>query len=113
MWRDEAYLLDMLIAAREARDFSEALTWETFENSSLHQYAIAKALENIGEAARKISEDTKCAHPEIPWREIVALRRRIAQDYLYLDLVRIWKTVQKEVPVVIRMLEPLFPPEES
>ncbi len=59
MWRDEAYLLDMLIAAKEAREFCEGLSWEQFRGSSLHQYAIAKALENVGEAARKICDETK------------------------------------------------------
>lgn len=48
MWRDDAYLLDMLIASRTARQFSEELTWEEFRHSSLYQRAIAKALENIG-----------------------------------------------------------------
>ncbi|GBC78259.1 hypothetical protein HRbin08_01746 [bacterium HR08] len=113
MWRDKAYLLDMLIAAREAREFSTGLTWEEFQNSSLHQHAIAKALENIGEAARRISDETKAAHPEIPWRDIVALRHHIAHDYFHLDLVRIWQIVQDDVPVLIRLLEPLVPPEES
>jgi len=112
MWRDEAYLLDMLIAAREAWEFSKDLSWEDFQQSSLHQHAIAKALENIGEAARKVSDEMKGAHPEIPWREIVALRHRIAHDYFHLDLVRIWQIVQEEVPVLIRLLEPLVPPEE-
>lgn len=112
MWRDEAYLLDILIAAREALEFSRGLTWEDFQKSSLHQHAIAKALENIGEAARKVSEETKAAHPEIPWRDIVALRHRIAHDYFHLDLVRIWQIVQEDVPALIKLLEPLIPPEE-
>jgi uncharacterized protein with HEPN domain len=112
MWRDEAYLLDMLIAAREAQNFSKGLTWEEFQQSSLHQHAIAKALENIGEAARKVSDEMKAAHPEIPWRDIVALRHRIAHDYFHLDLVRIWQIVLEEVPTLIRLLEPLVPPEE-
>ncbi len=43
MWRDEAYLLDMLIAAREAQEFCAGLSWEQFRASSLHQHAIAKA----------------------------------------------------------------------
>jgi len=55
MWRDAALLLDMLIAAREACEFSKGLTWEAFRQSSLHQHAIAKALENIGEAASRVS----------------------------------------------------------
>ena len=93
MWRDDAYLLDMLIAAKEAREFSTGLSWKAFQSSSLHQHAIAEALENIGEAARKVSNETKAAHPEIPWDQIVALRHRIAHDYFHLDLVRIWTIV--------------------
>lgn len=112
MWRDEAYLLDMLIAARDAREFSVGLTWPEFQRSSLHQHAIAKALENIGEAANKISEETKKAHPEIPWVQIVALRHRIVHDYFRLDLVRICDIVQHDVPALIEVLEPLVPPEE-
>jgi len=66
MWRDDAYLLDMLIAAKEAREFSAGLSWDEFRSSSLHQHAIAKALENIGEAARKVSDETKTAPPGDP-----------------------------------------------
>ncbi len=111
MWRDEAYLLDMLIAAEEAREFSQGITWEEFRESSLHQHAIAKALENIGEAARKVSQETRAAHAAIPWEQIIALRHRIAHDYFQLDLVRIWDIVQREVPTLIEMLQPLVPPE--
>lgn len=91
MWRDEAYLLDMLIAARRALEFSRDLTWEQFQTSHLHQPAIAKALENIGEAARKVSDETKATHSAIPWPRMVALRHRIAHDYFRLDLLRVWE----------------------
>jgi uncharacterized protein with HEPN domain len=112
MWRDSALLLDMLIASKEAREFSKGLTWEEFQRSSLHQHAIAKALENIGEAARKVSDETKAAHPEIPRPQIIGLRHRIAHDYLHLDLVKVWDIVQHDVPALIEMIEPLVPPEE-
>lgn len=113
MWRDEAYLLDMLLAARQALEFSRALTWEQFQQSPLHQHAIAKALENIGEAARKVSAETKEAHREIPWPEIVALRHRIAHDYFHLDLLKIWEIVQNDIPDLLASIEPLVPPEET
>lgn len=113
MWRDAAHLLDMLIAAREAREFSEGLTWEEFQLSSLHQHAIAKALENIGDTARRLSDDTTAAHPEIPWSQIIGLRHRIAHDYFRLDLVRMWEIVQEDIPALIKMIEPLVPPEEA
>ncbi|MDZ7271657.1 MAG: DUF86 domain-containing protein [candidate division KSB1 bacterium] len=113
MWRDAAYLLDMLIAAKEVLEFSKDIKWEEFQRSSLHQHAIAKALENIGEAARKVSDETKAAHPEIHWSQIVALRHRIAHDYFHLDLVKMWQIVQEDVPALIAMIEPLIPPEGS
>lgn len=113
MWRDAAYLLDMLIAARHALEFSQNLTWEEFQRSRLHQHAIAKALENIGEAARQVSDETKAAHPEIPWPQIIALRHRIAHDYFHLDLLRVWEILQDDIPQLIAIIEPLVPPEES
>lgn len=51
MWRDDAYLLDILIAARRAREFTSDLTWEDFQKSSLHQNAVMRMLKIIGEAA--------------------------------------------------------------
>ncbi len=113
MWRDDAYLLDMLIAARDVLEFSRGLIWEQFQGSSLHQHAIAKALENIGEAARNISAETRAAHPEIPWAQVIALRNRIAHDYFNLNPARIWDIVQREVPDLIALIEPLVPPEET
>ncbi|WP_249355627.1 DUF86 domain-containing protein [Chloracidobacterium aggregatum] len=45
--RDDAgYLLDMLLYAAS---FLAGLTWEQFENSRLHQNAVIKAIEIIGE----------------------------------------------------------------
>ena len=52
MPRDEdAYLLDMLLAARDGVRFVEGLTFAQFEGSRLQQYAVLKAIEIIGEAA--------------------------------------------------------------
>lgn len=112
MWRDDAYLLDILIAARNAMKFRGDLTWEQFRNSSLHQHAIAKALENIGEASRKVSDEMKAAHPEIAWTAIMSMRNRIVHDYFRLDLLKVWEAVTKDVPALIAALEPLVPPEK-
>ena len=45
MRRDDAYLLDILIAARKALKFMEGVTWEAFQQSDLHQNAVAHLLE--------------------------------------------------------------------
>jgi len=81
--------LDILIAARHAEKFRGELTWEEFRNSPLHQHAIAKALENVGEAAKKVSGEMKAAHPEIPWASIMSMRNRIVHAYFRLDLLKV------------------------
>ena len=39
---------------------------EQFRHSALHQHAIAKALENVSEAAKKVFDEMKAAHSEVP-----------------------------------------------
>lgn len=113
MRRDEAYLLDMLIAARDAVSFVQGLSAEQFGASRIHQQAVAKALETIGESAARISEPTRTAHPEIPWREIIGMRHRLVHDYFEVDRDKVWDTVQNDLPSLIAALEPLVPPEEA
>ena len=59
MWRDAAYLLDILVAARKVLGFTKGVSWEEFQRSDLLQNAVMRSLEIIGEAARKISQETK------------------------------------------------------
>ena len=56
MRRDDSYLLDMIAAARQAARFAENMTYAAFERSDLHQNAIFKTLEVVGEAASRVSE---------------------------------------------------------
>ena len=112
MWRDEAHLLDILIAGRRAVEFIEGISWEQFDQSPLHQYAVMKALEIVGEAARRVSAQTKAAHPEIPWSEMIGMRNRLIHEYLRIDTAKVWDTVRNDVPKLIALIEPLVPPEE-
>ena len=101
----------MLQAAREMRDLSANLTWDTFQQSRLHQHAMVRLIEIIGEAARAISEETKAAHPEIPWIRIIDMRNHLVHRYFQVDLQRVWDVIQNHIAPLIAQLEPLVPPE--
>lgn len=111
MRHDDSYLLDMLVAARKAVRFSSGLTYERFSQSDLHQNAVLKVLEIIGEAASRISADTRTAHPNVPWPDVVGLRNRIVHAYFEVDLGVVWNIVNNDVPVLIPALEPIVPTE--
>ena len=110
---DDAYLLDMLVAAHKALAFAAELTYSQFVRSELHQNAILKVLEIVGEAASRVSDDTRQAHPDISWQQIVGLRNRIVHACFEIDLDVVWRIVQEDLPGLIAQLEPLVPPESE
>ncbi len=109
--RDAALLLDMLLAARDAQDFVETLDEAAFLASPLHQSAVIRALEVIGEAVGKVSPATQAAHPEIPWREMTGMRHRLIHHYNEVRLDVVWTTIRDRLPPLIAALIPLIPPE--
>ncbi len=61
---------------------------------------VVRQMEIIGEAARAIPQDFKELHPEIPWRQIVAMRNIIAHIYFDINADRIWAVVVDDLPVL-------------
>jgi uncharacterized protein with HEPN domain len=106
---DAAYLLEMLLAAQDAARFATGLTFSQFEKSRLHQYAILKAIEVIGEAAARVSAETKQNQPDVPWSEIVGMRNRLVHGYFEVNLQRVWDTVQNELATLIDQVEQIVP----
>lgn len=111
MPRDEAYLLDILLAARRALEHASKTNGDEFQYNTLFQDAIVRTIEIIGEAAARISDETKNAHPEIPWKEIVGMRNRLVHEYLDVDAQKVWQTVKDDIPQLIEKIQPLVPPE--
>ena len=114
MRRDDAsFLLDMLVAARDAADFANGLPYDEYARDRRHQLAILKAVEIVGEAASRLSDETRNLYPEIPWREIVGMRHRLVHGYFDIDLRLVWDTVHGDLPSLIAKLEALVPPESQ
>jgi len=110
--RDESYLLDILIASQDAIAFVEGLTYEDFLRSKLHQNAVIRPLEIIGEAAGKISNELKSSYPQIPWNLMIGMRNRLIHNYMDVDLQVIWDTIQNDLTPIIRLVSKIMDTEE-
>ena len=108
---DSAYLLDMLLSARDALSFTEDMSFDDFVRDRRTQLSVLKSVEIVGEAAAQVSEDVRRANPDIPWREIVGMRNRLVHVYFDIDFPLVWDTVRHDLPDLIARLEPLVPPE--
>ncbi|MEW6750413.1 MAG: DUF86 domain-containing protein [Candidatus Latescibacterota bacterium] len=106
---DDILLLDVLLAAREAVGFSQAISLEEFERDRMRQLAVVKSIEVIGEAASRMSQAFRDAHPELPWSDMVAMRHRLVHGYFEISVNRVWQTAQDDLPALIVAVEKLIP----
>jgi len=108
--RDAAYLWDMLDSAKAIRGFMAGLRFDEFLHDRKLQLAIERSVEIIGEASRRISDDFKSEHPEIPWGRILAQRNVLAHEYDDVKQERMWLVATVHVPALIPQLEAVLPP---
>ena len=104
----DAYLHDMLEAARLIRSYMAGIAFESFWQNSEKRDAVALRLSVLGESARKIDPATEAALPGIPFRSIRGMRNRIAHDYGAVDFRIVWAVTQEEINPLITELESHF-----
>jgi uncharacterized protein with HEPN domain len=98
----------MLENAEKALSFVRGLDYDGFCTDDKAVYAVIRALEIIGEAARQIPEDIRQSYPEIQWREISAMRNKLTHEYFGVNTEVIWRTVQADLPVIIPLLKKML-----
>lgn len=67
--------------------------------------SLVKSIEIIGEAASTVTPEFRQQYPEIPLRDIVAMRNRLIHVYFDIDLDRVWDTIADDLPGLITQLE--------
>ncbi len=107
---DAGYLWDMLEAARGAAASLTDLTLEQYQADENLRLATERRIEIIGEAAGRVSQSVRQAHPELPWRQIIAQCHILAHEYGEIDNELIWSVAKTHVPELITMLESVVPP---
>jgi len=55
--------------------------------------ATALRIQAIGEHMRSLSEEFREKHPELPWRQAIAMRNIVAHEYGNLDYTIVWEVV--------------------
>lgn len=93
-----AYIKDMLENIGNLESFLKGVNKEGFFSDLEKQFAVTRALEVIGEASGKLSEEYKKSHAEIDWRGLKSMRNLISHEYAYVDIDEIWKAVQTDIP---------------
>ncbi len=79
----------------------------TLASDPVVQAAAQRWIEVLGEAASHVSEETKSAHPNIPWRDIIGTRVILAHAYFHIDQDIIGQVIDRDVPALRSQLAAL------
>ena len=80
--RDPGRIKDMLEAADYVISFVDGLSYEQFLADKIRFFALMKNVEIIGETANMLTYDFKSTHSEIPWKQVIKMRRKRLRDYV-------------------------------
>jgi uncharacterized protein with HEPN domain len=112
--RHEASLLkDILAAIGKIEGIAAATSEESFFGDEVLQAAVLHHLTVLGEAVNRLSPELRERHPEVPWRQIVAIRHRIVHAYFDLDWQILWDASRDEVPGLRKQISAILEDEFS
>ena len=107
--RDAAAVLDILTAARLVLEFRGDLAREAFLKDAKTQSAVIHQFLVMGEAAKRISEEFKTRHPQVPWREMARMRDKLVHHYEAVDPKEVWRAIEEDIPALLKTLGPAAP----
>jgi len=111
--KDDSHLWDMMDAAKAIEAFVSGHSLHDYLSNRMLRGAVERHLEIIGEAAGRISQELRGAHPEIPWQKVVGLRNVLIHEYGDTEDVLVWEVASVHILDLIGKLQCLIPQQPA
>lgn len=92
------YLRDILDAIEKIDQFTAGMNYGQFTADVKTVYAVVRALEIVGEAAKNVPKAVQSRHPTVPWREMSGIRDKLTHGYFRVNLQVVWNTIHEDLP---------------
>ncbi|MDE2852738.1 MAG: DUF86 domain-containing protein [Chloroflexota bacterium] len=109
---DRSRLLDMLHAARIANAFAKDTDRQAVKNHLVLQSGLAKLIQDVGEAANRVTSEFQARHSCIPWRDMIDMRNHLVHVYTDIDFNVLWQTAVEDLPPLISQFEVILGTED-
>jgi len=99
--KDETvYVRHILDAISRIERYLTGISYEKFNNDTLIQDGVIRQLEIVGEASKRLSDNTKANYEDVPWKDIAGMRDKLIHDYLGTDIRAVWDTAKDDIPIL-------------
>ena len=105
---DRQAMQDMVDHAQEGVALAQGRTRADLDGDRHFQLVSRSLIAVVGEAARRVSRETRAGAPEIPWRQIVGSRDRVVHRYDEVDSDVVWQILTVDFPALVQELERLL-----
>ena len=97
--RSDLVLLDDIIESIDhALLYSKGMTMNDFMGNRLVQDGVIRNFMVMGEAVKRLSAQLREAHPDVPWKRIAGMHDKLVHDYMGIDRIAVWLTVERILP---------------
>ena len=105
--KTEALLDDIKESIVRIQHYVGKMTYAEFLKDAKTQDAVARNIEIIGEAVKKLPEQFTREHSAVPWKEMARTRDKLIHDYFNLNYEILWNIITDELPKVLSALKKL------
>lgn len=95
-------LTDMRDAIRRIERYTAGKNLASFRRDELINDAVERCLEIISEASRRLPDDLKRRHADIPWRKVAGLGNVFRHEYDAVSTPLVWEIVREHLPPLKR-----------
>lgn len=105
MDKDSIYVEEIKEFCKKIIDYTADLGFQEFIDDEKTQLAVIKLIENVGEASKRISSETKEKYPSVDWKKAMAMRDKLVHHYMDVDLGIVYDVAIDEIVSLLKNLQ--------
>ncbi len=102
------HLEDILLAIENCFKFTKNLNFDDFISDEKTNSATLYQLLIIGEATKRLDENFRKQHHEVPWKDIAGMRDVLIHFYHGVDDEEVWRTIVEDLPLLKAQIEKII-----